>query len=517
MDKSKILVADDSPTIQKVFELALEKENIDLLLAGDGESAFAMVQENRPDIVIVDVNMPGISGFEFCARLKEETDTARIPVYLLASALDEFDQEQADKVGAAGKMEKPFRSEDMVNSIQKALEDARNAPEPEPLPEPLPEPTPEPEPEIEALPMVFTSDDDDEPETTEEAKEDTPAEEPENEFEDTDVDDFEDFDVSLDVMTEEPITKEQAAEEPVIKEYAPAEPEMDEEEMGEREDVAPVEQEENDPFNDTSSRLIIEIEKEDIERDESSLAQKLDDDVDYTLSEEEKGEAAQTVKETTIPNDEPVVITLDSTLIVDEEEEDETFEVANDEEEFEEDELDDDDLDEEDEPGEREEFEESGFAPDDVQEVGPPDSEVDDESDFSMPETDKIMQALNEEESRIKRSETIATIPVEEESSSPALTSAAIERKIDTAIRNAVSFLEEGRLEVVVDRSVKKSVQDAVDHDRIEQTLDVAIRETINSMKPQIMEIFRKVATDITLNIAEDLVKQTIDQIKSGD
>ena len=124
MSRPKIVIADDSLTIQKVFELALEDEDVEALIVGDGISAFDLALEMKPRIVIADAHMPGLDGFQLCHALAQDPDTAGCPVYLLASSLDEFDEEKAELVGAAGKFEKPFRSEEIVPKILKAINDA---------------------------------------------------------------------------------------------------------------------------------------------------------------------------------------------------------------------------------------------------------------------------------------------------------------------------------------------------------------------------------------------------------
>ncbi len=117
----KVVVADDSVTIQKVFELAFENEAIDMIIARDGDEALERAVQYKPSMVIADVSMPGLDGFELCAALKRNPSTAQIPVYLMSSALDDFDFDQADKVKAAGRFEKPFRSENMVSEVHKII------------------------------------------------------------------------------------------------------------------------------------------------------------------------------------------------------------------------------------------------------------------------------------------------------------------------------------------------------------------------------------------------------------
>ncbi|MDH5637189.1 MAG: response regulator [Nitrospinota bacterium] len=117
MSKPKLLVADDSSTVRKVFELAFEMEGVEVLIASDGKKAHEMAMETPPSMIIADTDMPVMDGFDLCLALKNDERTRDIPVYLLASALVGYDQERADKAGADGKLEKPFRSEEMVRRV----------------------------------------------------------------------------------------------------------------------------------------------------------------------------------------------------------------------------------------------------------------------------------------------------------------------------------------------------------------------------------------------------------------
>ncbi|HEB72538.1 MAG TPA: response regulator, partial [Nitrospirae bacterium] len=126
MNRTRILVADDSATIQKVFELAFENEDIEVILTSDGNEALETIRRESPSMVIADVNMPGLDGFELCRMLKNDEKSASIPVYLISSALDDFDELRSEEVGAAGRFEKPFRSEDMVTRVKAVISEIQS-------------------------------------------------------------------------------------------------------------------------------------------------------------------------------------------------------------------------------------------------------------------------------------------------------------------------------------------------------------------------------------------------------
>lgn len=129
MSGRKLLLADDSVTVQKVVQLTFAEEGIDVSIAGDGDSAMLNFAEFRPDIVLADVNMPGLSGYEVCERIKRAGGD--IPVVLLVGSFEPFDEEEAKRVGADGSMTKPFQSiRQLIDTVSKLLSSDR-----EPVPD----------------------------------------------------------------------------------------------------------------------------------------------------------------------------------------------------------------------------------------------------------------------------------------------------------------------------------------------------------------------------------------------
>ena len=89
---SKILVADDSPTIQKIVALAFENDDIEVRGVGDGQEAWRLVEDYQPDIVLADVDMPGLSGFDLSRKIKSSAKHQGRWVILLSSDFEEFDE-----------------------------------------------------------------------------------------------------------------------------------------------------------------------------------------------------------------------------------------------------------------------------------------------------------------------------------------------------------------------------------------------------------------------------------------
>ena len=110
MSKRKLLLADDSITIQKVVNLTFADEGIEVISVGDGDSAMRKFDEFMPDLVMADVNMPGLSGYEICRIIKNTEETQNIPVILLVGSFEPFDEAEARRVGADDYLTKPFQS-----------------------------------------------------------------------------------------------------------------------------------------------------------------------------------------------------------------------------------------------------------------------------------------------------------------------------------------------------------------------------------------------------------------------
>ena len=108
MSEHRLLLADDSMTVQKVVQLTFAEEGIDVSIAGDGDAAFLRFIEENPDIVLADVHMPGLNGYELCRRIKESENS--VPVVLLVGTFEPFDSEMAHDAGADAFLTKPFQS-----------------------------------------------------------------------------------------------------------------------------------------------------------------------------------------------------------------------------------------------------------------------------------------------------------------------------------------------------------------------------------------------------------------------
>jgi len=118
----KILLADDSVTAQNMGRKILSDAGYEVITVNNGSAALKKIAEHKPDLIVLDVYMPGYTGLEVCQRLKENRETARIPVLLTVGKLEPFRPEEARKVRADAYIVKPFEASELLVALTK-LED----------------------------------------------------------------------------------------------------------------------------------------------------------------------------------------------------------------------------------------------------------------------------------------------------------------------------------------------------------------------------------------------------------
>lgn len=120
--KKKILFIEDEPDQIMMISLRLEKSGYEVISAADGEKGLKMAVEEKPDLILVDMIMPGIDGFEVCRRLRKASMTKCIPIIsTTAAALDDVEH-QCITAGADDCMRKPYDSTDLLVKIHRLLE-----------------------------------------------------------------------------------------------------------------------------------------------------------------------------------------------------------------------------------------------------------------------------------------------------------------------------------------------------------------------------------------------------------
>lgn len=124
----KILLADDSITIQKVVSITLVDEEYDLIIIGDGDTAIDRAREIIPDLIIADIAMPGKNGYEVCEAIKKEQRLQHIPVLLLSGTFEPLNEKEAQRVKADDYIIKPFESQELIDKVKKLLSSSYSVP-----------------------------------------------------------------------------------------------------------------------------------------------------------------------------------------------------------------------------------------------------------------------------------------------------------------------------------------------------------------------------------------------------
>ena len=117
----KILVVEDEPDIRKLVQYNLAQERFKVLEAENGEEALKLVQRDRPNLVILDLMLPGLSGLELCRILRDRTDTAQVPILMLTAKAGEADKIVGLEMGADDYLAKPFSPRELVARVRAIL------------------------------------------------------------------------------------------------------------------------------------------------------------------------------------------------------------------------------------------------------------------------------------------------------------------------------------------------------------------------------------------------------------
>lgn len=128
MSKRKLLLADDSVTIQKVVNLTFADEGVEVFTVSNGTAAIEKLHEVEPDLVLADVHMPGLNGYEVCEQVKQSERFSHVPVMLLVGSFEPFDEAEMKRVGANDFLTKPFQSIRQLVQKVNSLLDAASAP-----------------------------------------------------------------------------------------------------------------------------------------------------------------------------------------------------------------------------------------------------------------------------------------------------------------------------------------------------------------------------------------------------
>ena len=116
-----ILIVDDELNSRKLVKLLLEREGYRALTAANGEEGLILAKVEQPSLILLDVIMPKMNGFEMLRRLREDQDTNRIPVIMVTAKGTEHDIASSFRLGAVFHVEKPYETNDLLQKIEVAL------------------------------------------------------------------------------------------------------------------------------------------------------------------------------------------------------------------------------------------------------------------------------------------------------------------------------------------------------------------------------------------------------------
>jgi DNA-binding response OmpR family regulator len=114
----KILVVDDEPSLQETLAYNLRKQGFEVLIAGDGNTALDLARQSKPDLILLDLNLPGMDGLEVCRIVRQEMST---PVLMLTARDDEIDRVVGLEVGGDDYLTKPFSMRELIARVRAML------------------------------------------------------------------------------------------------------------------------------------------------------------------------------------------------------------------------------------------------------------------------------------------------------------------------------------------------------------------------------------------------------------
>ena len=122
MTKKKVLIVEDEESLLKLESILLTSKGYEVFGAGDGQAALDAIAEVKPDLVLLDIMLPEIDGFEVCRRIKANDDTKHIPVIMLTAKKSREDMARGEQVGADWYITKPFKSAMVIETIQRFID-----------------------------------------------------------------------------------------------------------------------------------------------------------------------------------------------------------------------------------------------------------------------------------------------------------------------------------------------------------------------------------------------------------
>lgn len=116
-----VLIADDSPTDQHILSRALEKQGFETVVARDGEEAIRLAGERSPDVILMDIVMPGMNGYQATRQLAQDPSTAAIPIVIISTKKQDADRAWGLRQGAVRYLTKPVSDDELVAAVRDAI------------------------------------------------------------------------------------------------------------------------------------------------------------------------------------------------------------------------------------------------------------------------------------------------------------------------------------------------------------------------------------------------------------
>ena len=119
--KFRVLLVDDEPSIVKMVGKRLEVEGFDVVVALDGQEGLTKAQTEQPDLIILDLMLPKLNGYEVCTMLKQDTRYQKIQIMMFTAKAQDKDEKLGMECGANGYVRKPFRAQELLEKIRSLL------------------------------------------------------------------------------------------------------------------------------------------------------------------------------------------------------------------------------------------------------------------------------------------------------------------------------------------------------------------------------------------------------------
>jgi twitching motility two-component system response regulator PilH len=121
---SKVLVVEDNLSQREMISALLCQEGLEVISVRDGQEALDQMSSHMPDVVVLDIIMPKMNGYEVCRRLRENPATARMPIVLCSSKGEDFDVHWGIKQGADAYISKPFVAQELIRTVKGLLKNS---------------------------------------------------------------------------------------------------------------------------------------------------------------------------------------------------------------------------------------------------------------------------------------------------------------------------------------------------------------------------------------------------------